>query len=211
LAFLDGVPLSILHDNTRIAVARICSDGKRERTRAFIELVSHYLFRDRFGRPGKGNDKGKVEGLLKYVRSNFMTPIPVAPSFEALNAMLAKRCRLRQDERAGRHAQTIAERLIADLAALRDLPAVPLEPCEKRRGRVSSTALCPPSALLRSFRDFSEGRISGSSQPSWSADETEPKDRASEFRAGESTGRAGREGHLFIHQGDESGFNCERD
>jgi transposase len=139
--FFDGVPLSILYDNTRIAVAKICGDGKRERTRAFTELVSHYLFRDRFGRPGKGNDKGKVEGLVKYARSNFMTPIPVAASFEALNAMLAARCRLRQEERAGRQPGTIGERLIADQAALRDLPAVPLEPCEKRGGRVSSTAL----------------------------------------------------------------------
>ena len=139
--FFAGVPLSILYDNTRIAVAKICGDGKRERTRAFTELISHYLFRDRFGRPGKGNDKGKVEGLVKYARSNFMTPIPVAASFEALNARLAERCRLRQGERAGRHAQTIGERLIADLAAVRDLPAVPLEPCEKRGGRVSSTAL----------------------------------------------------------------------
>jgi transposase len=61
--FFGGVPLSILYDNTKIAVAKICGDGKRERTRAFTELVSHYLYRDRFGRPGKGNDKGKVEGL----------------------------------------------------------------------------------------------------------------------------------------------------
>jgi transposase len=139
--FFEGVPLSILYDNTRIAVAKICGDGKRERTRAFTELVSHYLFRDRFGRPGKGNDKGKVEGLVKYARSNFMTPIPRAASFEVLNARLAKRCRLRQCERAGRHAGTIGERLTADLAALRPLPAVPLEACEKRAGRVSSTAL----------------------------------------------------------------------
>lgn len=61
-AFFGGVPLSVLYDNTKIAVAKICGDGKRERTRAFTELASHYLFRDRFGRPGKGNDKGKVEG-----------------------------------------------------------------------------------------------------------------------------------------------------
>lgn len=61
-AFFGGVPLSILYDNLKIAVAKICGDGKRERTRAFTELVSHYLFQDRFGRPGKGNDKGKVEG-----------------------------------------------------------------------------------------------------------------------------------------------------
>jgi hypothetical protein len=135
------VPLSILYDNTRIAVAKICGDGKRERTRAFIELVSHYLFKDRFGRPGKGNDKGKVEGLVKYARANFLTPVPVAESFEALNAMLAERCRARQSERAGRHAETIGERLGADRATFRGLPAVPPEPCEKRAARVSSTAL----------------------------------------------------------------------
>ena len=137
-AFFGGVPLSILYDNLKIAVAKICGDGKRERTRAFTELVSHYLFQDRFGRPGKGNDKGKVEGLVKYARSNFLTPIPVAASFDDLNAMLAERCRARQNERAGRHTANIGERLAADLAAFRDLPAVPLEPCEKRAARVSS-------------------------------------------------------------------------
>jgi hypothetical protein len=52
----------ILYDNTKIAVARILGDGKRQRTRDFAELQSHYLFRDRFGRPGKGNDKAKSRG-----------------------------------------------------------------------------------------------------------------------------------------------------
>ena len=140
-AFFGGVPCSILYDNTTIAVAKICGDGRRERTRAFTELVSHYLFADRFGRPGKGNDKGKVEGLVKHARMKFMTPIPHAASYDAFNAELAEQCRARQDERAGRHTETIGERLIADTAALRVLPAVPLEPCEKRAARVSSMAL----------------------------------------------------------------------
>jgi transposase len=139
--FFGGVPLSLLYDNTTIAVAKICGDGRRERTRAFTELQSHYLFRDRFGRPAKGNDKGKVEGLVKFARSNFMTPIPHAASFDDLNAMLAERCRSRQNERAGRHSETIGERLVADLAAFQRLPATPLEPCEKRIARVSSTSL----------------------------------------------------------------------
>ena len=42
VGFFDGVPLSILYDNTKIAVAKICGGGQRERTRAFTELVSHY-------------------------------------------------------------------------------------------------------------------------------------------------------------------------
>ena len=67
-AFLGGVPRSILYDNTTLAVARILGDGTRRRTQAFSHLQSHYLFRDRFGRPGKGNDKGKVEALVKTAR-----------------------------------------------------------------------------------------------------------------------------------------------
>ena len=67
-SFLGGVPRSILYDNTKLAVAKILGDGRRQRTRAFTELQSHYLFEDRFGRPGKGNDKGKVEGLVGYMR-----------------------------------------------------------------------------------------------------------------------------------------------
>ena len=140
-AFFGGVPRSILYDNTTIAVAKILGDGKRERTRAFTELVSHYLFADRFGRPGKGNDKGKVEGLVKHARMKFMTPIPHAASYDAFNADLLERCRARQDERARRHTETIGERLVADTLALRALPPVPLEPCEKRAARVSSMAL----------------------------------------------------------------------
>ena len=51
-SFFGGVPQSILYDNTKIAVARILGDGTRQRTRVFSELQSHYLFEDRFGRPG---------------------------------------------------------------------------------------------------------------------------------------------------------------
>ena len=43
-SFLGGVPQSIVFDNTRLAVAKILGDGRRQRTRVFAELVSHYLF-----------------------------------------------------------------------------------------------------------------------------------------------------------------------
>ena len=59
-AFLGGVPRSILYDNTTLEVARLLGDGTRRRTQAFTHLQSHYLFRDRFGRPGKSNDKREV-------------------------------------------------------------------------------------------------------------------------------------------------------
>jgi hypothetical protein len=139
--FFGGIPRSILYDNTRIAVARILGDGKRQRTRVFSELQSHYLFADRFGRPGKGNDKGKVEGLVGFARRNFMVPIPVFASFEALNAHLIDSCRKRMGERLRGHTETIGERLERDLAALRKPLPPPYEASEKVATTVSSLSL----------------------------------------------------------------------
>ena len=67
-AYFGGVPTRILYDNTTLAVARILGDGQRQRTRAFSELQSHYLFAEKFGCPVKGNDKGEVENLVGYAR-----------------------------------------------------------------------------------------------------------------------------------------------
>jgi len=139
--FFGGVPCSILYDNLKLAVARILGDGRRQRTRIFSELQSHYLFADRFGRPGKGNDKGKVEGLVGYARRNFMVPIPHAASFSELNAQLLECCRRRLNDRLRGHDETIGERLVRDQAALLPLPPAPYEACEKKAARVSSLSL----------------------------------------------------------------------
>ena len=139
--FFGGVPQSILYDNTRIAVARILGDGRRQRTRVFSELQSHYLFADRFGRPGKGNDKGKVEGLVGLIRRNYLVPLPHAASFDALNEDLLTACRRRLDDRLRGHDETIGERMARDLAAFNDLPPTPYDACEKQAGRVSSLSL----------------------------------------------------------------------
>lgn len=140
-AFFGGVPQSILYDNTKIAVAKILGDGKRQRTRVFTELQSHYLFQDRFGRPAKGNDKGKVEGLVGYARRNFMVPVPVFETFAALNAHLADCCRKRLGERLRGHTETIGERLVRDLASLQQPLPPPYDACEKVGTRVSSLSL----------------------------------------------------------------------
>ena len=140
-AFFGGVPRSILYDNTTLAVARILGDGTRQRTRIFAELQSHYLFEDRFGRPGKGNDKGKVEGLVGYIRRNFLVPLPRVVSFEALNADLAARCRRRNSAQLRRHGETIGERLERDRDAFLALPPTPYDACDKCPGRVSSLSL----------------------------------------------------------------------
>jgi len=139
--FFGGVPRTILYDNTKLAVAKILGEGRRERTRRFSELESHYLFADRFGRPGKGNDKGKVEGLVGYTRRHFFVPIPRCESFDALNEHLASECLRRQTDRLRGHRETIGERLVRDRAALLPLPASGYDACEKVGTRVTSLSL----------------------------------------------------------------------
>ena len=140
-AYFGGVPTRILYDNTRIAVAKILGGEERQRTRSFSELQSYYLFADKFGRPARGNDKGKVEGLVGYARRNFMVPIPRASSWEELNLHLEADCRKRRERRLRGHSETIGERFERDRAALLPLPAAPYEACEKISARVSSLSL----------------------------------------------------------------------
>jgi len=140
-AFFGGVPESVLYDNDRCLVSKIQPDGTRIRAALFSGLQSHYLFRDRYGRPGKGNDKGAVEGMVGYARRNHMVPIPHFASWEAFNADLEGQCRARLTRTLRGHKETIGERLQRDLAAMRPLPAAPFEACDQAGGRVSSQSL----------------------------------------------------------------------
>src|SRR6185503_13327370 len=52
-AFFGAVPQSVLYDNDRCLVAKILPDGTRKRAALFSGFLSHYVIRDRYGRPGK--------------------------------------------------------------------------------------------------------------------------------------------------------------
>ena len=117
-------------------------DGRRRRNQGVHELQSHYLFEDRFGRPGKGNDKGKgggSGGLCSSELSWCLSPRSRAsmPSMPIWN----KHCVRRFDDRLRGHNETIGERLERDLEALRPLPAVPYDASDKHATRVSSLSL----------------------------------------------------------------------
>ena len=102
---------------------------------------SHYLFEDRYGRPGKGNDKGNVEGVVGYARRNFMTPLPRFASWDAFNGHLEEQCRNRQGNVLRGHRESIGERFVRDREALkRPLPA-PFDACDKQGTRVNSLSL----------------------------------------------------------------------
>ena len=132
----------MLYDNDRCLVARILPDGTRKRATLFSGFLSHYLIRDRYGRPGKGNDKGSVEGLVGWARRNFMVPLPRFASWEDFNAWLEEQCRKRQRDILRGHTETIGERLQRDLAAMADLPPSPFDACDQASARVSRSRWC---------------------------------------------------------------------
>lgn len=140
-AFFGRVPLSVLYDNDRCLVARILPDGTRKRATLFSGMLSHYVIEDRYGRPGKGNDKGAVEGIVGWSRRNFMVPLPRFGSWDDFNGWLEEQCRKRQADVLRGHRETIGERLQRDLVAMAPLPSAPFDACEQATGRVSSQAL----------------------------------------------------------------------
>ena len=68
----------------------------------------------RYGRPGKGNDKGKVKGLMGYSRRNFMVPMQRFASWDVFNDYLKDQCRKRQADILRSHKISISEQMQAD-------------------------------------------------------------------------------------------------
>jgi transposase len=68
--FFSGVPRVILYDNLKSAVLARQGSAVHFHPR-LIELCSHYHFQPRPCAPGKGNQKGKVERAIRYVRESF--------------------------------------------------------------------------------------------------------------------------------------------
>lgn len=140
--FFGGVPRRIVYDNTGIAVSRIAGGGRERRlTRGFLQLQSHHLFEHRFCRVRRGNEKGVVEGMVKFTRANFLVPVPQVGSLAELNDELRKRC-LRDQQRRVRGKEAIkARRLEEDRSAMLPLPAVRFEGCRLQSTIASSLSL----------------------------------------------------------------------
>jgi transposase len=122
-AHFAGVPVRLAYDNLKPAVVRILVGGGRALTARFAALASHYLFEPCFCRPGEGHDKGGVEARGKAVRRQALTPIPSAPTLEAINQALLARMDARLETGRDVAGETIGTRFVAETAYFRPLPA----------------------------------------------------------------------------------------
>ena len=139
--FFGGVPRRIAYDNTRTAITKIVGPRKRELTRDFLRLQSHYLFDEHFCLVRRPNEKGQVEGLVGYARRNFLVPLPRTNSLESLNIDLEQRCRDDLQRRLRGQAASKAVRLEEERPALRPLPRQRFEARRVAGGQADSLSL----------------------------------------------------------------------
>ena len=91
--FFGGVPSRISYDNSKVLVSQVLGSCERRFTDGFLKLQSHYLFREHFCRVRRANEKGVVEGAVKYTRLNFLVPVPQVNDLDQLNFNLVEACR----------------------------------------------------------------------------------------------------------------------
>jgi transposase len=139
--FFGGVPRRISYDNTRVLVSKIIGAHERKLTDGFLKLQSHYLFREHFCRVRRPNEKGVVEGVVKFARLNFLVPVPQVRDLEELNDRLVELCREDLIRRLRGKSGTKAELLEQDRAAFLDPPLVSFDACRKQPTRASSLSL----------------------------------------------------------------------
>lgn len=70
--FFGGVPQSILYDNLK-SVVRTRLGSKITYNGHFLDFASWYGFNPKVCNPRSGNEKGKVERAIQYIRNNFIT------------------------------------------------------------------------------------------------------------------------------------------
>jgi transposase len=136
-----GVPARISYDNSKVLVSKIIGPHERKLTDGFLKLQSHYLFREHFCRAGRANEKGVVEGVVKFTRLNFFVPVPQVRDLEELNGRLAERCQEDLKRSLRGKAGTKEERLKEDQAAFLALPAGTFDACRKQPTRANSLSL----------------------------------------------------------------------
>lgn len=96
-ALLEGLMLGFEHfggvfrrlwfDNLTPAVRKVLEGRTRHEQRAFACFRAYYGFEARYCAPGKGNEKGGVEGAVKYSRHEILSPIPTVAGRAGLQAV----------------------------------------------------------------------------------------------------------------------------
>jgi len=85
--FFGGVFQVLWFDNLTPAVKKVLKGRSRKLQHDFACFQAHYGFQAAFCSPGKGNEKGGVEGGVKYSRHEIFSPMPTVDSRAELQGL----------------------------------------------------------------------------------------------------------------------------
>jgi transposase len=84
--FFGGTPGAIMVDNLKCAVIRRLVGMEPVFNARYLDFAKHYGFKIRACNIGKGNEKGRVENAVGYVKKNLLAGLEL-PDFSAVNPM----------------------------------------------------------------------------------------------------------------------------
>jgi transposase len=116
--YFGGVFGTLRYDNLSSAVKKILRGRQREETDRIIAFRSHWGFQSQYCTPGRGNEKGGVEGELGWYRRNFLVPVPEAEDLDQLNQLLLARCLESQQHTISGRTMTVGEAMERERAHL---------------------------------------------------------------------------------------------
>lgn len=139
--FFEGLPQRVVLDNTKSAVKEVLKGRERKEQTAFVAFRGELGLHVDYCAPAKGNEKGSVEGGVKYVRANCFRLAPEFASMAELNESI--RAALLKDlpRRVHQACGTAAEALAIERRELRPLPLHWPEACRTHAASVNRFAL----------------------------------------------------------------------
>jgi len=138
LEFFGGVFLNMWFDNLTPAVRKVLRGRDRVMQEAFAHFQAHYGFKAQFCSPGKGNEKGGVEGEVRYSRHEVLTPIPTVEGRAGTQALFDVWMKADVDRVIRGRDMTIGEQWELEVPALLPLPPARFEVATSRPAKVSN-------------------------------------------------------------------------
>jgi len=136
--FFGGVSRRLIYDNMRTAVQDGWGKYVRTLNEHFRQLMVHYATQADFCNPGKANEKGLVEGLVRWFRQNILVPIPRVDSYEELNQLFLERCLAYQAHKIRGRSKTVGEYFAIERDKLIPLPLQRMEPIRQTIARCNT-------------------------------------------------------------------------
>jgi len=138
--FFGGVFPVLIYDNLTAAIRKVLRGKDRIEQEAFGKFKAYYSFESRFCNPASGHEKGGVEGMVGFVRRNYMVPVPEASDLEALNEKVLQQCIA-----YGRHKMAGRDRAVNELyeqekGHLLDLPEQAFQNVQMSDGKADKYA-----------------------------------------------------------------------